>query len=190
MVNHDFESKRIISISTRDLDKKKFRIYTLSDLLTKIGYDTSTIPDLDIIDQLGNVFNIFNVDFNKPLKITEGPIDGSFLDNYLAIQGITKTNMLFQFVDPSNTYTIFDNDESGVEASIEAINNGMHAFLWSNALRHLKKIYGKQINKINHIKDVNNLYSFIKSNGQVDFELFNRFVDKQFGNHKLDVFSI
>jgi hypothetical protein len=190
MVNHDFESKRIISISTRDLDKKKFRIYTLSDLLTKIGYDTSLIPDLDIIDQLGNVFNIFNVDFNKPLKITEGPIDGSFLSNYLAIQGITKTNMLFQFVDPLNTYTIFDNDSSGTEAAIEAINNGMHAFLWTNALKHLKKMYSTKINKINRIKDVNNMYSFIKSNSGVDFDTFNMFVDKHFSNHKLDVFSV
>jgi len=190
MVNHDYETKKVISISTRDIERKKFMVFQLSDLMSKISLDYTQIPDIELIDQLSNIFNVFNVDFRKPIKITEGPIDGSFLYNYLAIQGITKTSMLFDFVDPKNTYIVFDNDESGIESAIKAIHNGMNVFLWSDIMKILKKLYYKNMDKVLQVKDVNNLYNLIKANSNVNIRDFNNFVDKHFGNHRLDVFNL
>lgn len=87
----------------------------------------------DSIDILSMMFNIFTIDLNKPILVTEGPIDSYFLPNCIATTGANKSIQL-----DLPYWFVYDSDKTGIEHAIEKINQGYHVFLWDK----LKKEYG------------------------------------------------
>lgn len=78
------------------------------------------------------MFNIFQININSPILVTEGPLDAFFLPNCIATTGANKSLQLdlpFWFV--------YDSDKTGNEHAIERINQGYHVFLWDKLKKDL-----------------------------------------------------
>lgn len=90
------------------------------------------------------IFNFFNVDPNKIVIITEGPIDSLFVNNGIATSGkISYDSEVFNKIQQKfpNRIWAFDNyfiDETGKEKAIEFAGNGEKVFLWSKAWKDEK----------------------------------------------------
>jgi hypothetical protein len=114
------------------------------------------------IDSLNNYFNVLNVDFSRPIIITEGQIDSMFLDNSIATTGVTKSKALLgNLVTKKNSRILFDNDKAGKQQSIELLKQGYQVFLWTKLIIDLKKKYPQSARLLLDVKDINDLYLFL-----------------------------
>jgi hypothetical protein len=99
------------------------------------------------LDRLSGLFNIMNVDTNKPLTIVEGPIDSLCLNNAIALQGATKLNNYFD--ELKMVRFLFDNDKIGKEHTLKKLKSNKKVFLWGLYLSKLKIKY--------KVKDINDI---------------------------------
>ncbi len=109
------------------------------------------------LDRLSGLFNIMNVDMNKPLTIVEGPIDSLCINNAIALQGATKLNNYFDEI--KMVRYLFDNDKVGKEHSLDKIKSNKKVFLWN--------LYIKKMNIKNKVKDINDVLKLNKFNKEI-----------------------
>lgn len=193
IVNYDKQSKAVLGFSIRTLDKqqekyKKYDNYTYSRILEYMKMNDD-IEDLDIIDTLSNYFNIFNVDFNRKVTVLEGQIDSLFVDNALAVTGSTKLDFILEYLKKSDLRILFDNDIAGKHESIDTLNIGIYTFLWDILIKRMNDVF-KDKSNIMKIKDVNNLYTYLKSKASYDVGKFNNLLDKYFSNSAFDLWFV
>ncbi len=119
-----------------------------------------------------NIYNIFNVDLNKPVVITEGMIDSMFIENSVAMTGIKPDSTSLSKI--SDKLWIPDNDNTGKKLSIELLNRGEKVFNWK------KYLYDKGIP--NRIKDINEVIMHTKNPKTLTTECITHF----FTNSKYD----
>ena len=91
----------------------------------------SSVPSVDILDKLSYTFNIFNVDFTRPITVFEGPLDSFLFPNSIALASL-HTRVPFE--SESFRY-LLDNDRPGQEKTLEFLKEGKTVFLWKNFLR-------------------------------------------------------
>lgn len=195
LFNLDAKSRRILGFSARKIeatDGPKYLIKNYSEF-RKTGLISKKLGDDIIIDidTLNNYYNVMNVDFTKPVIITEGQIDAMFLKNSMASTGVTKINLLLDnILTRENALVFFDNDRAGRNQSINLIKKGYRVFMWSKFLHDLKIIYPTDwLKSIKSIKDVNDLFVFLSSKEPtLDFEQFNDRIIHYFSESELDVF--
>ena len=187
--NYDKKTNKMLGFATRHINFKKYKIYTYSDIMDSIGIP-NTLKDNDIVNLLGNYFNILNVDFHAPLKVTEGQIDSLFLSNGMAISGLSKMAFIAEHVNTDNTFLFFDRDMAGVKESIKYIKKGYSVFMWSLLMSKMKKTFNPYVDKIMKIKDVNNMYSFMYDITKLDIPKFNEITDKYYTNSVYDMFYL
>lgn len=111
--------------------QSKYQTYSLKSI-HKYFFKNENIEIPDSLDILSMMFNIFQININSPILVTEGPLDAFFLPNCIATTGANKSLQLdlpFWFV--------YDSDKTGNEHAIERINQGYHVFLWDNLKRDL-----------------------------------------------------
>lgn len=145
------------------------------------------------VNQINNYFNVLNVDFSKPVTITEGQIDAMFIHNCIATTGVTKGKQLLEsLLIKSNTRIIFDNDSAGKKESLALLKSGYRVFLWSKLTLGLTQLHPKDRRKIlDSIKDINDLFKFLKAKDpDLDFNKFNLFIDDYFSNSMLDLLFV
>ncbi len=196
LFNLDLRSGKILGYAIRrireDYPGPKYLITNYSELhkngLVK-NIDPTMISD---IDSINNYFNVMNVDFSKPIFVTEGQIDAMLLNNAIATTGISKSRLLLEnLLSKSNTLIFFDSDAAGKNQSIELIKKGYRVFLWSKVMFDLRKKYNSDYRKIRLIKDVNDLYSFIKSHdSSLELDSFNDLVLSYFSESSLDLIYV
>jgi hypothetical protein len=91
----------------------------------------SSIPNVDMLDRLSYTFNVFNVDFTRPITVFEGPLDSFLLPNSIALASlhtrIPFENELFRY--------LFDYDKPGQDKALEFLKEGKTVFLWKNFLK-------------------------------------------------------
>jgi hypothetical protein len=187
--NYDKKSGKILGFATRHVNYKRYKIYPYTDITEHLGIDHQ-LTDPDIVNLLSNYFNILNVDFNKPVKMTEGQIDSLFLHNGMAISGLSKMGFISDYIDPKNTFLFFDWDKGGVTESIKHIQNGYNVYMWSMLISKMKKTFNPYTPKIMKIKDVNNLFSFLYDITKLDIKKFNEITDKYYTNSVYDIFYL
>jgi predicted RNA-binding Zn-ribbon protein involved in translation (DUF1610 family) len=108
----------------------KYLTYKWSKACGELGIDPA-VPNVDILDKLSYTFNIFNVDFTRPITVFEGPLDSFLFPNSIALASLhTK----IPFESESFRY-LFDNDKPGQEMSFEFLKDGKTVFLWKNFLK-------------------------------------------------------
>jgi len=92
-------------------------------------------------------FNLYNVDFDRPLFLTEGGFDAMFLRNAIALNGVNKHTPF----ECDNYFFIFDNDDIGLKKMRKLLKKGNRVFMWKKFIDD----FGLE----NHnIKDVNDLF--------------------------------
>jgi hypothetical protein len=194
--NLDLRSGKVLGFALRKLDDAspgpKYNIKNYSELKKNglvRGMEDEFISE---IDQLNNYFNILNVDFTRKVTITEGQIDSMFVDNCIATTGVTKSKtLLHSLVTKKNSRVLFDNDRAGKEQTIELLKKGYSVFLWNKVVYALRRDYPESMRQIREIKDVNDLYRFIRSKDPgLDFAKFNLFIDRYFSNSPFDLLLV
>lgn len=197
LFNLDLKSGRVLGFAIRrissDWTGPKYDIKTYSEL-----QKNGLISDLDDefiqrVNSINNYFNILNIDFSKPVSITEGQIDAMFIRNCIATTGVSKGKQILEnLLIKNNTRIIFDNDEAGRGAAIDLLKKGYSVFLWANVLLDLRKKHPTDLKFIrNEIKDINDLFKYLFSKDQsLNFNSFNEFIDNYFSNSIFDLLSV
>lgn len=184
--NYHKASGKILSLATRRIEYKKYKVIPYSHICQALHIQ-KVEDHADFIDQLGEYFNLLNVDFKKPIRVTEGQIDSMFLENGLAMQGVTKSMFLLDYVPNEHVWTMFDRDKGGVAASVNEINAGRKAFMWSLLINRLKRKYSPDDKDLIKIKDTNDLYAYMYKKTGLPIGVFHSLVDKYFTSSKFDI---
>lgn len=192
--NFDKRSGRTLGFSIRSLNpnaERKYIIKSYSDLLG-IFYQTNIAKELiEDANFLNNYFNILNIDFSKPIRMTEGQFDSMFIYNCIATTGVSKAhNILANFGAKGSIQILFDRDSAGKNQMIDLIKKGYSVFLWNKVISDIKKKYHSDFDilKLKDIKDINDLFCFLY-NKNTDFNLddFNEFIDCYFSDSIFDM---
>jgi hypothetical protein len=196
LFNLDLRSGKVLGFAIRRIGEDsfgpKYLIKNYSELkkngLIK-NIDDSLLAD---IDNINNYFNILNVDFSKPILVTEGQIDAMFLNNSIATTGISKSKLLLEnLLSKSNTLILFDSDSAGKTQSIDLIKKGYKVFLWNKVMSDLRKKYFTDYRKVRLIKDVNDLFIFMyEHDNSLTFDQFNDFIMGYFSESPLDLLYV
>lgn len=192
LFNLDKRSGKVLGFAVRRLTNEEGPKYLIKNYseLRKNGLARSVSDDLlSDIDNVNNYFNVLNVNFSKPVFVTEGQIDSMFLDNSIATTGISKSGQLLDnLLSRSNTLILFDSDSAGKNKSIELIKKGYRVFLWNRVFSDLSKKYGVKSSTVRLIKDVNDLFLFIRGfDPELDQSTFNSFVLQYFSDSPFDL---
>ena len=86
-------------------------------------------------DTKEKIYGLDRLDLNKPVMITEGPIDSLFLDNAIALAG-ADANIKIQ---PQQCTMIFDNEPRNkeiVKRMIDAVNKKYNVAVFPNTLKY------------------------------------------------------
>lgn len=110
------------------------------------------------------IYNYYNVNKDKPVMVLEGPIDSMFVENGIAVLGLSISEIVREKLDELNCYYLFDDDRAGQQKSVEYLKTGKFVFNW----RKFKK--EKYIP--DHIKDINDVYLHLDLNETISFEYF------------------
>ena len=106
------------------------------------------------------IFGLDRIDLNKPVMITEGPIDSLFLDNAIAMAGADADGGIT--IQHQQCTMIFDNEprnEHIVSRMIKAVDKNFNVCIWPESVREGK--------------DINDLIISGKSVGQVQTLIYN-----------------
>jgi hypothetical protein len=197
LFNLDLKSGRVLGFAIRRISSEwtgpKYDIKTYSEL-----QKNGLIRDLDDefiqrVNSINNYFNILNIDFSKPVSITEGQIDSMFIRNCIATTGVSKSKQLLDnLLIKNNTRILFDNDTAGRTATIDLLKKGYSVFLWTNVISDLLKKYPKESKFIrNDIKDINDLFKYLfTKDSSLNFDSFNRVIDNYFSNSIFDLLLV
>lgn len=184
--NYHRQTGKIISLATRRVDYKKYKVIPYTHVCAALHLQPIK-EHSQFIDQLGEYFNLLNVDFMRPIRVTEGQIDSMFLVNALALQGVTKSTFLLDYVPDDNVWTMFDRDKGGIGASVKEIQEGRRAFMWSLLISRLKRRFSPDDKDIHKMKDTNDLYSYLYKRTKLPLWRFQELVDEYFTSSKFDI---
>jgi hypothetical protein len=135
--------KNRLVIPYYDTENKIYH-YQCRDLTEKseIRYLSRLVADDD------SVYNIYNIDRNKPVIYLEGVIDSLFIENAIAGSGMKFGNDKFNGLD---MYYLLDNDKTGKNKSIKLLKEGKQVFLWKKWLRGINFLSDLEKDDINKI---------------------------------------
>jgi hypothetical protein len=192
--NFDRRSGKLLGFSMRFLDKnaeRKYIIKSYSDLaniFSQINLDKDLIEDANF---LNNYFNILNVDFSKPILMTEGQFDSLLLENCIATTGVSKAKSIMPSLGAkAGLRILFDRDKAGKDEMIPLIKQGYSVFLWNKIIDDIKPMYSgsSELIKMTEIKDINDLYSFIRiKKPRYTVKEFNEFIRSYFSDSIYDL---
>ena len=192
--NFDRRSGRVLGFSIRSLNphaERKYIIksYTdLSQVFSQRGLPKELIEDANF---LNNYFNILNVDFSKPIIMTEGQFDSLLIKNCIATSGASKARGIFASLGAKDaSRVLFDRDKAGKTQMMSFIKQGYSVFLWNKAIGDLKRKFSEQKDLIamTHIKDVNDLFSYIHTrDSSYTVEKFNDWLSSYFSETVFDM---
>jgi hypothetical protein len=192
IMNLDDLTNRVLSYSTRSISKKHYNIQVYSDFF-KIWNPPCEIEEeyIEFLDMISSYYNILNVDFTKEVNITEGQFDAMFLDNYMALQGVSKISFILNHIKSEQINILFDMDDAGY-SSVTKIMKGYGVFLWTLIIDSLKRNFYNETYEISKIHDINELFKFLyfKSNKTLDLHTFNVLIKKYTSRNQYDHFFI
>ena len=168
---------KVIGFQTRDITGKRPKEYRYQTFNTKRIYKDIFKSDIEIpanVNSLSTVFNIFNIDMNMPILVTEGPFDAFLLPNCIATSGATKS----LGVDFPLWY-VYDSDKTGEEKAMEKLKEGNNVFMWKKLKEDLNLPYKKKW-------DINDVIIWCKENKHYE----RIYWSKYFSNNALDGLDI
>lgn len=166
LMNVDDKAERVLSYATRLIEYKKYIIHPYSDMISKM-YPEMDITDTDkeFLDMISSYFNILNIDFGRPVNVAEGQFDSMFLDNYMAIQGVSKATFIENHIDSDAINLFFDYDEAGIKTTNDMMlgsnSSNYGYFKWDDIIEKLCQTFVGSYKDIKGIHDINELYKFL-----------------------------
>jgi hypothetical protein len=192
--NFDRRSGKLLGLSIRSLDPNAERKYIIKSYTDIALIFLQREIDKELVDDanyLNNYFNILNVDFSKPLCLTEGQFDALFIRNCIATTGVTKARSILPSLGAKGKIRIlFDKDKGGKEEMMNLIKQGYSVLLWNKIINDLKKkVSGKSdLIKLTKIKDINDLFNFLKERQpSLTVNEFNDFLNSYFSDSVYDI---
>ena len=146
---------RILGCQLKTFNKRNpYLTWKITRIHEELGiYKEENKETLEKMDFLSNIFNIFQVDLNKPLTVFEGPLDSFLFPNSVALCS-AKNSLPFEIAGARYFY---DADITGKEWAVRRANEGSSVFLWR------KYIEENNLTEYSHkIKDLNDLLIYIK----------------------------
>lgn len=181
---------KVLGMQERNLrsgEQRRFKIWTFSEIYENI-HKTKLDP-LEAIpyNKISQLFNIFNVNYDKPITLFEAFIDSKFFPNSIGAVGL-NTDMSFLVNNELEIRFFFDNDNVGRRKAKDWLKKGHSVFLWEKwMVDYCKSINGDYSSTYiwleNNIKDLNDI--IIKTNIKGHQELL-----KYFSNDILDIIWI
>jgi hypothetical protein len=152
LILNNTPSGKVIGAQMRlfNVKKNNYRTIKLSKLYQLLKKDASEIPEE--IDDISILFGIFNINFNKPIVLFEGPFDSFLYKNSIANCGANKA---FPLDIPVKLF--YDYDDTGIKKTIQAINEQKYVFLWSKFAKEMELPYRDKW-------DLNDCLLFFKKN--------------------------
>lgn len=197
LFNLDLTSGKILGFAIRRIDPNwtgpRYDIRNYSELQKSGLIKNMPNESLEKINTINNFFNILNIDFSKPVIITEGQIDSMFLTNAMATTGVTKSKrILGTLISKKNARILFDRDAAGKNEMIDLIKKGYSVFLWNKLIFDLRLEFPNKSRVIDDtIKDINDLYIFLhKNKDSFSFIEFNKIISKYFSESPFDIIFI
>lgn len=192
--NFDRRSGRVLGFSMRSLNpdaERKYIIKSYTDLANVFAQKTLQKQLIDDANFLNNYFNILNVDFTKPIFISEGQFDSMLISNCVATSGVTKAKSIISSLGAKGSIRIvFDRDKAGKTQMMNFIKQGYSVFLWNKAITEIKSMCqgASEMISLTKIKDLNDLFSFIRRK-KPDYSLgdFNSWIGKNFSETVYDM---
>jgi len=177
--------------SLRPDAERKYIIKTYTDLSNIFVQKHLPKQLIDDANFLNNYFNILNIDFSRPILLTEGQFDSLLLDNCIATSGVSKAKSIMSNLGAkSGVRIIFDKDQAGKVQMMNFIKQGYSVFLWNKVIAELKKSAEttQEFLQINRIKDINDLFSFKRSKNPVyTLNDFNKWIGENFSETVYDL---
>lgn len=152
----------IIAFTVRRINKKpKYKLYTLDRIYS--DWYSQDVESTDFIKVYAPIFNFFNLNFNGVVTILEGPIDASFVNNSISLNGVSRNVSILDTIH--NKRWLFDNDPTGRQAASKQLLNGECVFIWNKFLTDFNIPFSvKDVNdvaniRINYINEMSNYFS-------------------------------
>lgn len=192
--NFDKRSGKVLGLSIRHLSdtiERKYIIKSYSDLVNIFSQKDIKKDLIDDANYLNNYFNILNVNFSKPICLTEGQFDSLFINNCIATSGVSKAKSILSSLGAKNNMRIlFDKDNAGKTEMMNLIKSGYSILLWNKIIYDLKKMCktSSEMIKLKDLKDINDLITFLK-NKQPNLTIsdFNIWLNSYFSESPLDL---
>jgi transcription elongation factor Elf1 len=126
-----------------------------------LGNESLRYLTLRVDDNLPLIYNIDNVDIDRIIYVTEGPIDSLFLDNSVAVSN-ADLKKVSNYFPKDKLVLVFDNEprnEEIVKIINKAIEDKFKVVIWPTFIKE-KDINDMQLSKINYKELIkNNTYS-------------------------------
>jgi hypothetical protein len=192
--NFDRRSGKLLGFSMRSLDPKAERKYIIKSYTDLANIFLQREIDHDLVEDanyLNNYFNILNVNFGKPICLTEGQLDSMFVRNCIATTGVTKARSILPSLGAkAGLRILFDKDKGGKDEMMNLIKQGYSVLLWNKILSYLKKVCqsDSDLIQMTSIKDINDLFNFIRAR-RSDFTIseFNDWLEHYFSDSVYDI---
>ena len=186
---------KVVSLQIRNLldgDKRFFKIYDFSKIFKEM-YPEDDLDDQERIsyDKLSHFYNIFKVDFTRPVNMFEGYIDSLFLQNSIGMVGMNTDLSFLKKEDGIELRFVFDNDKPGMKKARQMLDDGDKIFLWNKLYLDMIKDYKGKMTKpklvqvLKNIKDLNSLSLKFKKPIERLFDF-----EKYFSKDDLDIYYL
>lgn len=198
MVYMNMIKDKVVAMQIRNLHEGEKRMFKIIDfsMIYKEMFPEQELDDQEKIsyDKLSHFFNIFNIDFGRPVNMFEGYTDSLFLSNSIGQIGL-NTDLSFLLKEDGISFRfVYDNDGPGFRKSRQMLDEGRTVFLWNKFFLDLIKQYkgnkptSELVYMLKNIKDFNSLgKKFSKSSKSIE-KMFN-FTD-YFSNDSLDTYYL
>jgi hypothetical protein len=127
--NGNFENRMIIPYYYKDGTFKYFEARDLTGNSPQKYKFPRAMPQ--------ELYNIGFIDKTKYFFVFEGVLDSIFVNNSIAIGGVTKFNRLLDEIDEKyypNIVVVFDGDIDGIKKSYKLLKKGFKVFVWNNEM--------------------------------------------------------
>lgn len=129
------------------------------------GFSSRSITDkkfhISLVDENNpKIYNIFNIDNNKPVYIFEGIFDSCYIDNSIALNGAVLNKELLSKIN--KPVFCLDNDQTGYNKMLEYMKSGYKCCILTKEVMYNKKDINELVIHKNY--DSNDIKRLIISN--------------------------
>lgn len=174
--------EKVLGFQIKSLKSRYFEKWTLARMHTEILDNKVNTPDFVKINKYSLYYNIFNLNFAKPITIFESAIDSWLYANSACTSSVTADTTKLDDIDTVRYFQ--DDDQAGKKFAVEKLNKGKPVFMWTK-LRNDYDIPESYQTKdgVKKVKDYNDILMYIqdkKDKWQLIKELPNYFTDSIF----------
>lgn len=121
------KENRVIGFQVRNFKSEpKYVTHTLEMIYKHLEKPYEKDSEFMEVNRLSFLFGMNTTDFNRPIIITEGPLDSFLIPNAMSVCG---TDNEFPF-EISNLRWMYDCDPPGMKKAMEKMIHGEYVFLW------------------------------------------------------------